>query len=600
MRGALFFLLFHKGLASVLLTAPACPQGEFWNNCALNPDCEVNCQKTHKNYCDRLCYQRCQCSEGLIRDLESGQCLPSTYCPRDFLPQPECPENEVWNECGNLCDGTCSRQEIECPKICAEGACACAKGHVRNDRGICVPFKECKPNVNAPECPENEFWNECGNLCEGTCDEPLKNCPKICADASCTCLNNFVRNELGNCIPQANCKPKIHCQDNAVYQVCGTNCPETCESAKFDYPVLCALSCNPSCQCIGGYVLDAKGNCIARENCWKSHPECPPNSHYNDCGSNCPETCETYLSGIPTFCNFGCNSACQCDEGFVLDAKHNCIPELECRFSAPECPENSSYDSCGTNCEETCESVLSEVPPFCNFGCNDGCFCDKGYVRSEKNGSCVPVESCYTIPKILVTCQEGSEWSECKAQKYCKHILSEEFDDGNLSAFCESGCKCNAGLYENNDGRCVSYEQCLQDVGSVSDGLSGLEDLGIFFESLIHLSNDTDAQEQIYGIIDQLFGENIAAIYGNQSADVLLGFEELLLSELGGNFEIEREKLDADKSYHPRPNAYQNGVENEFNNYESFADVGQLISSLAEGIPDFNPCGGFGDGIKYN
>ncbi len=182
-----------------------------------------------------------------------------------------------------------------------------------------------------------------------------------------------------------------------------------------------------------------------------------------------------------------------------------------------------------------------------------------------------------------------------------------------MSAFCESGCKCNAGLYENNDGRCVSYEvnrtnfifasrfqQCLQDVGSVSDGLSGLEDLGIFFESLIHLSNDTDAQEQIYGIVDQLFGENIAAIYGNQSADVLLGFEELLLSELGGNFEIEREKLDADKSYHPRPNAYQNGVENEFNNYESFADVGQIISSLAEGIPDFNPCGGFGDGIKYN
>ena len=169
MRRALFFILFDEGLASVLLKEHACPKGELWNNCASNPVCEVNCQKTHKNFCDRGCYQRCECEEGLIRDLESGQCLPSAYCPRDFLAKPECPENEVWNSCGNLCDGTCNRQEIECPKICAEGACACAKEHVRNERGKCVHFEEC---VSTPECPKNEFWNECGNLCEGKCDEP--------------------------------------------------------------------------------------------------------------------------------------------------------------------------------------------------------------------------------------------------------------------------------------------------------------------------------------------------------------------------------------------------------------------------------------------
>ena len=112
----------------------------------------------------------------------------------------------------------------------------------------------------------------------------------------------------------------------------------------------------------------------------------------------------------------------------------------------------------------------------------------------------------------------------------------------------------------------------MQVVESVSDSLT--EDLGIFFESLFGLSNDTIDQEQIYGIIEQL--------------DVNLT-----------TLEKELEKLFADVSYHPRPNSYQNGVEYGVENYDNFAEVGQLISSLAEGIPDFDPCGGFGDGIKY-
>jgi len=107
----------------------------------------------------------------------------------------------------------------------------------------------------------------------------------------------------------------------------------------------------------------------------------------------------------------------------------------------------------------------------------------------------------------------------------------------------------------------------VQVVESVSDSLT--EDLGIFFESLFGLSNDTIDPEQIYGIIEQLDG-NLTTL------------------------EKELEKLFADVSYHPRPNSYQNGVEYGVENYDDFAEVGQLISSLAEGIPDFDPCGGFG------
>ena len=88
----------------------------------------------------------------------------------------------------------------------------------------------------------------------------------------------------------------------------------------------------------------------------------------------------------------------------------------QCRLSSPECPENSSYNSCGTNCEDTCESLLNEYPRICNFGCNEGCFCDRGYVRDQTGGKCVPVESCHRVPKVVTVCKENSTWSECKAR----------------------------------------------------------------------------------------------------------------------------------------------------------------------------------------
>ena len=54
-----------------------------------------------------------------------------------------------------------------------------------------------------------------------------------------------------------------------------------------------------------------------------------------------------------------------------------------------ECPENSHYDLCGTECGHTC---ASSIDASCDRTCAEGCFCDDGFVRS--GGRCVPVEQC--------------------------------------------------------------------------------------------------------------------------------------------------------------------------------------------------------------
>src|SRR3569832_1656100 len=60
---------------------------------------------------------------------------------------------------------------------------------------------------NNQHCPMNQFLNPCGNLCERTCKNYHLHvpCVKICAQAACQCKNGFVRNKRGNCVKPAQC-----------------------------------------------------------------------------------------------------------------------------------------------------------------------------------------------------------------------------------------------------------------------------------------------------------------------------------------------------------------------------------------------------------
>ncbi|XP_051776740.1 IgGFc-binding protein-like [Erpetoichthys calabaricus] len=113
---------------------------------------------------------------------------------------------------------------------------------------------------------------------------------------------------------------------------------------------------------------------------WRSEtfctPQCPMNSHYEDCGSSCPTTCASITSAH--ICITLCQEGCRCNEGFLLSGDQ-CVPLSQC-----------------------------------------GCFYNGRYYKSGEvfftNGLCQVLCTC--IPGGAIVCQEVT----CGANEQCKVI----------------------------------------------------------------------------------------------------------------------------------------------------------------------------------
>ncbi|KAI4881806.1 hypothetical protein NFI96_003653 [Prochilodus magdalenae] len=107
-----------------------------------------------------------------------------------------------------------------------------------------------------------------------------------------------------------------------------------------------------------------------------------------------------------------------------------------------DCPANSHYELCGTDCGHTCASSIDAV---CERTCSEGCFCNEGYVRS--GGLCVPVEQC-----------------GCLYNGFYFHI-GEKF----WTPECSERCEC----FAPNDLRCSSASCSPTQECAVRNGLLG-------------------------------------------------------------------------------------------------------------------------------
>uniref|UniRef100_H3AS87 Zonadhesin n=1 Tax=Latimeria chalumnae TaxID=7897 RepID=H3AS87_LATCH len=108
---------------------------------------------------------------------------------------------------------------------------------------------------------------------------------------------------------------------------------------------------------------------------------CPPNSHYEPCGSACPTPC---LDSRPQPCDGPCVEGCQCDKGFILSGGQ-CVPENECgciyngnyyqpgdEFYNPDCKQKCR---CNGNNHTDCKPWSCSEKEFCGllngaFGCH--------------------------------------------------------------------------------------------------------------------------------------------------------------------------------------------------------------------------------------
>ncbi|XP_029934021.1 alpha-tectorin-like isoform X1 [Myripristis murdjan] len=111
------------------------------------------------------------------------------------------------------------------------------------------------------------------------------------------------------------------------------------------------------------------------------HEEVDPEPYFSDC------VFDVCISG-----NRGQDLLCRAIEAYVSacqSANVRIYPWRQSTTCRLDCPANSHYELCGTDCGHTC---ASSIDASCERECSEGCFCDEGFLRS--GGRCVPVESC--------------------------------------------------------------------------------------------------------------------------------------------------------------------------------------------------------------
>nr|XP_055042506.1 alpha-tectorin-like [Misgurnus anguillicaudatus] len=129
--------------------------------------------------------------------------------------------------------------------------------------------------------------------------------------------------------PFANCSRTLDPTQRVQY------CIQMLEQASGDRAVLC--------EAIEGYTLLCQQNGIEVGE-WRniSHcePTCPPNTHYELCGTSCPASCSSL--SFPIECSIlQCQEGCQCNDGLVLNG-NDCVPPTNCgcrhngRYRQPE------------------------------------------------------------------------------------------------------------------------------------------------------------------------------------------------------------------------------------------------------------------------
>ncbi|KAJ8732169.1 hypothetical protein PYW08_014899 [Mythimna loreyi] len=498
--------------------SPKCPKNEVYSTC-INSDCgpQKCSQLGYPIPCRRIdpafCTKGCVCKEGYVRDA-NGTCIPKEKCP-SCGDDPNAVSG-CGNNCGRLCSNYNSTEPIFCPEICNLNGCDCKKGFVLDEStGKCIlPSKcvSCNGDFNAkPGCDEN-----CSKRCPGPkptkckcsgceckdgfvydpkirkcvrpeqCTPPcgdneiLSNCsnggcgPWRCTDVGiptgcvkmdqkyckvdCVCKEGYVRDENEVCVPVTDC-PECGGDPNAIAG-CGVNCGRLCSNYKQAENISCIAVCyDNACDCRKGFVLDENINkCVKPKDCT---PTCGKNEVFSECinGGCEAKNCSQLGKPVPCVRPAKCKPGCLCAEGYLRDAKGNCVPEDQC--SAPVCKEHEVYSKCiNGGCQARNCNQLGQPVPCVKLdpkSCIKGCVCEDGYLRA-RNGTCVPEDKCDNCNK------PHEHYDPCAPScppQTCESI-GRTYKCPITTAVCKGACRCDKGYYRNKIGECISEKNCLK------------------------------------------------------------------------------------------------------------------------------------------
>ncbi|XP_076864069.1 uncharacterized protein LOC143516405 [Brachyhypopomus gauderio] len=155
-----------------------------------------------------------------------------------------------------------------------------------------------------------------------------------------------------------------------------------------------------------------------------------PKAYFNDC------VFDVCLSGysndvlcrsIQTYV-----SACHSANATVNPWRQNST----CRM---DCPVNSHYELCGTDCGHTCASSTDAV---CDRTCSEGCFCDEGFMRS--GGLCVSVDQCGCLYDGLYF-RLGEQFWTPECSQHCECTATNELSCVSTSCSPSEECAVRNG-----------------------------------------------------------------------------------------------------------------------------------------------------------
>ncbi|GFR05007.1 hypothetical protein TNCT_498982 [Trichonephila clavata] len=157
-------------------------------------------------------------------------------------------------------------------------------------------------------------------------------------------------------------------------------------------------------------------------------------------------------------------SSCGTKRNIVKRAQQRPLPWTvsgeKLRESPQQCgPDEQYYPTCAPKCTRTCEAYNNPGIYHCPL-CKSGCWCKEGLVK-RSDGQCVFPSQCSVPPTepSTETCDEDEEYYQCKPN--CRNTCSiYNRTDIACPDICQPGCFCKKGLVEDDDGECVSPDEC--------------------------------------------------------------------------------------------------------------------------------------------
>ncbi|XP_035498752.2 von Willebrand factor isoform X2 [Scophthalmus maximus] len=176
----------------------------------------------------------------------------------------ECPEGQVYEACGSVCDRTCralSGAEADCEgeRVCEEG-CFCPTGTYLSDVGKCVTADQCTCLHDGQLYQPDDVYADHNSIC-------------YCENGSMRCSSTEMSTLLSDLFYDDDLAPSrerrsAQCPPPLVHSKCGAGekgleCARTCQN--LDLPCV-SLACIPGCLCPPGTVRHRR-DCIALEQC---------------------------------------------------------------------------------------------------------------------------------------------------------------------------------------------------------------------------------------------------------------------------------------------------------------------------------------------